>query len=428
MTYTFRNDDMNGWFARPMHPPADICVVGGAGHVGLPLSIVFASKNQRVLIYDVNQNSLDTIAGGRMPFIEEGAEPLLKEALSKGSLAFTSRPDDVASAAAVVITIGTPVDEFLTPSLGVITRCFDDLLPYLSEEQLIVIRSTVYPGVTDLLAKYVQSKGKRLKLSFCPERIVEGHAVEELQTLPQIVSGTTAEAEEEAAKLFLLIAPEVVRLAPIEAELVKMFSNAYRYIQFAVTNQFYMIASAANVDYYKILDGMKRNYPRSKDFPQAGLTAGPCLFKDTMQLASFYRNQFGLGFQAMLVNEGLPQFIVDQLEATYPLEEMTVGLLGMAFKAESDDSRFSLSYKLKKLLAFRAKAVLTTDPYVRNDPTLLPLEEVTRRSNVLILCAPHQVYRDVKLDHDVIVDIWNFWGKGSLLTRERAVCDFTQAG
>jgi UDP-N-acetyl-D-mannosaminuronic acid dehydrogenase len=130
----------------------------------------------------------------------------------------------------------------------------------------------------------------------------------------------------------------------------------------------------------------------------------------------------------MLVNEGLPQFIVDQLEATYPLEEMTVGLLGMAFKAESDDSRFSLSYKLKKLLAVRAKAVLTTDPYVRNDPTLLSLEEVTRRSNVLILCAPHQVYRDLKLDHDVIVDIWNFWGKGSLFTRERAVCDFTQAG
>jgi UDP-N-acetyl-D-mannosaminuronic acid dehydrogenase len=172
---------------------------------------------------------------------------------------------------------------------------------------------------------------------------------------------------------------------------------------------------------------MKRDYPRSKDFPNAGLTAGPCLFKDTMQLASFYRNQFGLGFQAMLVNEGLPQFIVDQLDAAYPLEQMTVGLLGMAFKAESDDARFSLSYKLKKILAVRAKSVLTTDPYVNNDPTLLPLQEVLRRSNVLILCAPHRVYRDLKLDHEVVVDIWNFWGKGSLIRRESAVCDLTQA-
>jgi UDP-N-acetyl-D-mannosaminuronic acid dehydrogenase len=173
---------------------------------------------------------------------------------------------------------------------------------------------------------------------------------------------------------------------------------------------------------------MKRNYPRSKDFPNAGLSAGPCLFKDTMQLASFYRNQFGLGFQAMLVNEGLPQFIVDQLDAKYPLDQMTVGLLGMAFKAESDDPRFSLSYKLKKILAVRAKAVLTTDPYVQDDADLLPLNDVLRRSNILILCAPHRVYRNLQLDHEVIVDIWNFWGRGSLFTREGAVYDLTQAG
>jgi UDP-N-acetyl-D-mannosaminuronic acid dehydrogenase len=275
------------------------------------------------------------------------------------------------------------------------------------------------------MAKYALSKGKRLRLAFCPERIVEGHAIEELQTLPQIVSGTTAEAEEEAAALFCLIAPEVVRLAPIEAELAKVFTNAYRYIQFAVSNQFYMIASAANLDYYRILDGMQRNYPRSKHFPLAGFAAGPCLFKDTMQLASFYRNQFGLGFQAMLVNEGMPQFVVDRLDAAYPLDQMTVGLLGMAYKAESDDPRFSLSYKLKKILMFRAKDVLTTDPYVKNDPALLELDEVTRRSDVLVLCVPHKAYSGLKLGHKVVVDIWNFWGKKS--QSEQAKISFQSA-
>jgi UDP-N-acetyl-D-mannosaminuronic acid dehydrogenase len=386
----------------------------------LPLSVVFASKKRRVLIYDLNQQSMDIIRSGRMPFREQDADPLLRDALSQGLLSFTSRADDVAGAQAVVITIGTPVDEFLTPSLRVMTRCLDDLLPFLSPKQLIVIRSTVYPGVTDSMARYAQSKGKILKLAFCPERIVEGHAIEELQSLPQIVSGTTAEAEDDAAALFSLIAPQVVRLAPMEAELVKLFSNAYRYIEFAVSNQFYMIASAANVDYYRILEGMKRDYPRSRDFPRAGLTAGPCLFKDTMQLASFYRNQFGLGFDAMLVNEGIPQFIVDRLDAQYPLERMTVGLLGMAFKAESDDPRFSLSYKLKKILAIRAKSVLTTDPYVQSDPALLPLEEVVRKSDILILCAPHRAYRNLDPGHKIIVDIWNFWGKGGLFTRSRA--------
>jgi UDP-N-acetyl-D-mannosaminuronic acid dehydrogenase len=395
-------------------PQADICVVGGAGHVGLPLSIVFASKNRRVLVYDVNLKAMDTIRSGHMPFMELGAEPLLQEVLAKGLLSFTNRAEDITNAKIIIITIGTPVDEFLTPSLRVMTRCFDDLLPFLSEDQLVVIRSTVYPGLTESMAKYAHSKGKRLRFSFCPERIVEGHAIDELQTLPQIVSGTTAEAEDEAAALFCLIAPEVVRLAPIEAELAKIFTNAYRYIHFAVTNQFYMIATAANLNYYRILDGMKHNYPRSKDFPLAGLAAGPCLFKDTMQLASFYRNQFGLGFQAMLVNEGMPQFIVDRLDAAYPLERMTVGLLGMAFKAESDDPRFSLSYKLKKILMFRSKVVLTTDPFVTGDPALLGLDEVIRRSDILILCVPHNAYRGLSLEQKVVVDIWNFWGMGSL--------------
>src|SRR3984893_1733217 len=135
----------------------DICVVGGAGHVGLPLSIVFAANNQRVLIYDLDQKAMDVTRTGRMPFMEHGAEPLLQDALSKGLLTFTSRAEDVAPAATVVISIGTPVDDILPPSLRLITRCFDDLLPFLSEDQLIVIRSTVYPGVTDSMAKYVRS-------------------------------------------------------------------------------------------------------------------------------------------------------------------------------------------------------------------------------------------------------------------------------
>jgi UDP-N-acetyl-D-mannosaminuronic acid dehydrogenase len=357
----------------------------------------------------VNPKSLATIGGGRMPFMESGAEPLLRQALEDGSLVLTSDPAQAAEAAVLVIVIGTPVDEFLNPSLKAITACIDELLPYMSDDQLLVLRSTVYPGVTEAIAKYLASKGKYPKISFCPERIVQGKAVEELLTLPQIVGGRTREAEDQAAALFGRIAPEIVRLSPIEAELVKLLSNAYRYIQFATTNQFYLIARAAGVDYYRVLDGMKRNYPRMADVPRAGFAAGPCLFKDTMQLAAFYKNQFSLGHAAMLVNESMPMFLLDQLASQYPLEKMTVGLLGMAFKADNDDSRSSLSYKLKKLLVFRAQAVLTTDPHVTTDPTLLPLDDVIAQSDIIILCVPHSAYRDLKLPGKIVVDMWNFW-------------------
>jgi len=290
-------------------------------------------------------------------------------------------------------------------------RCIDTLLPYLSDDQLIILRSTVYPGLTDSIARYLASKNKNVRLSFCPERTAQGYALEELQSLPQVVSGTTLEAEDAAAALFAKVAPRIVRLTPIQAELAKLFSNAYRYIQHAVTNQFYLIASTAGVDYFAVLDAMKDDYPRMADIPSPGFTAGPCLFKDTMQLAAFYKNQFSIGHAAMLVNESLPMFVVDSLASQYRLEELTVGLLGMAFKADSDDPRSSLSYKVKKLLSFRAKNVLTTDPFLTSDPALLPINEVISRSDILILCTPHQAYKDLIFHDKIVVDIWNLWGQ-----------------
>src|SRR5438270_8008629 len=260
------------------HAP-DLCVVGGAGHIGLPLALVFASRGMRVLINDIDREAIETIQSGRVPFMENGAQLLLDEALRQDLLTFTTSPDSLAGIANVIITIGTPVDEFLNPSLGHITHCMDAMLPFLHDGQLIVLRSTVYPGVTESIARYARSRGRNLNFAFCPERIVQGRAIEELPTLPQIVSGTNAQAEEAAAQLFAKISPEIVRLSPMEAELAKLFSNAYRYIQFSISNQFYMIASASNVDYYRVVEGMKHNYPRSKDFPGAGLAAGPCLLK-----------------------------------------------------------------------------------------------------------------------------------------------------
>ena len=391
------------------HSEADICVVGGAGHVGLPLSLVFASKGLRVRIFDIDHRALDTIARGTMPFMERGAQPLLDAALHSGRLELTPNPAAVAGASTVILTIGTPIDEFLNPTLRMIKQCVDTLLPHLSDGQLIVLRSTVYPTVTDWLSKYLAQQGKRMLVSFCPERIVQGHAVDELQTLPQIVSGSTPEAEEAAARLFGTIAPSIVRLTPIEAEFAKLFSNAFRYIEFAVANQFYTMATTAGVDYYRVIEGMQEGYARAANMPRAGLAAGPCLFKDTMQLAAFSKNEFSIGHAAMLVNEGLPSFLVDQMRQQYPLESMTVGLLGMAFKANNDDRRSSLSYKMKRLLSFHAGTVLTTDPYVSDDPDLVPLEEVMRRSDILVLCAPHQDYRALDTAGKSLVDVWNFW-------------------
>ena len=387
---------------------ADVTVVGGAGHVGIPLVLAFAEAGLTVNVNDINRETLATLRSGKLPFIEYDAEPLLAKALKANKLIFSSTPAEIGNRGPVIVTVGTPVDEFFNPVRKSVQDCIDALLPHLADGQLLVLRSTVYPGTTAWLDSYLKRLGRNLKVAFCPERVVQGYGIKELREMPQIVTGTTPEAEKEAAALFRLIAPEIVTVSPIEAEFAKLFSNAYRYIEFAATNQFYLIAKQAGADYQAIMKAVKHNYPRMKTFPGPGFAAGPCLFKDTMQLAAFARNQFGLGHAAMQINEGLVLNVVEDLRRSYELEKMTVGLLGMAFKANIDDTRSSLSYKLKKALMSSAREVLTADPFVTTDPAILPLDAVVERSDLLILCTPHTAYKTADLKGKPVVDVWGF--------------------
>jgi UDP-N-acetyl-D-mannosaminuronic acid dehydrogenase len=369
--------------------PNDVVVIGGGGHVGLPLAIAFASRGARVVVYDVSQDAVDRVNQGVLPFLEPGAEPMLKEALAAGLLSASTDPSVVSTAENVVVVIGTPVDEHLNPDPQAIPLALARCQSFFRDGQLLALRSTVYPGVTALVERMIADLGLDMDVAFCPERIAEHKAMEELFSLPQIVSARTERGRERARALFGRLTESLVDLEPEEAELAKLFTNTWRYIKFAAANQFYMMANDRGLDFDRIRLALAQDYPRASDMPGAGFAAGPCLFKDTMQLAAFSDNQFGLGHAAMLVNEGLPLYLVSRLEESYDLANMTVGVLGMAFKGGSDDIRSSLSYKLRRVLSFKAKRVLTTDPYVTVDPTLLPLDKVLADADLLIIATPH---------------------------------------
>jgi UDP-N-acetyl-D-mannosaminuronic acid dehydrogenase len=166
-----------------------------------------------------------------------------------------------------------------------------------------------------------------------------------------------------------------------------------------------MVAHEAGVDYGRVLHAIRHDYPRAQDLPGPGFAAGPCLLKDTMQLAAFTGNDFVLGHGAMLVNEGMPGFIVRAISRDHDLQGSTVAILGMAFKAESDDPRASLSYKLKKALWFAGARVLTTDPYV-DDPELVELDTALAEAEVFVVGAPHRAYRDLDFGDRRVVDVW----------------------
>ena len=304
----------------------DVVVLGGGGHVGLPLSLAFAKAGLRVGIYDTNQATLDRIAAGEMPFMENGADELLRELLPTGRLAFGSDGSMIERTDQLVVVIGTPVDEFLGPSMTIFEKAVDQIAPHLRKRALVVLRSTVYPGTSRYVAQHLAERGCDVDLAFCPERIAEGHALEELHTLPQIIGADTDAAAERATALFGRLAAKTIRTTTKEAELSKLFTNTWRYMKFAVANQFFMIADQAGVDYTNVLRAIREDYPRAADLPGPGFAAGPCLFKDTMQLSAFTADHFPLGQSAMQVNEGLPAYIVSALERRYGgLRGKTVG-------------------------------------------------------------------------------------------------------
>ena len=367
-----------------------ICIIGGLGHIGLPLGIMFAEAGFHVTLLDSNRQHFDTVLQGKLPFVEYGAEPLLAQALAQGRLELTDDYNTLAETDVAIVCIGTPVDEYMSPILAPFLSCIEALAASIKKDTLVVIRSSVYPGVFQRISGILAAKSIA-NVSYCPERIVQGYAVQEIRNLPQIISGVSEQAVALSAELFRHLTEKIVTCSVEEAELAKLFSNAWRYIQFAASNQFSMIAASYGCDYDRVRHVMTEGYERNKFLPKAGFAAGPCLLKDTIQLFSFYGNQFFLGQAAMNINEGYPAFLVERLFRDDDLQQHTIGILGMAFKADVDDTRDSLSFRLKKILEFRGARVLCSDAYC-NQESWVSAEELIAQADTVIVAIPHKPY------------------------------------
>lgn len=392
----------------------DVCIIGGCGHAGLPLSIAFAIRGKRVVICDTDADAAGKVRSGDMPFMEADGTQALRQALSSGNLTVANSPQVVSDSDAVVLVVGTPIDHHLAPSFREIERVLASYRPYFRSGQLLILRSTMYPGTSHRVIRWLKAAGLEMDLAVCPERIAQGFALREIFSLPQIVGAFNTHTFERTTALFRVLTTDLVEMTPTEAELAKLFTNTWRYIKFAVANQFLMIAHECGEDFDRIYRGMTHHYARAEDLPRPGFTAGPCLFKDTMQLSAFTNNQFFLGHAAMLVNEGLPYYIVSHMRHQYDLHASTVAILGMAFKADVDDVRDSLSFKLKALLELEAQRVVCSDPYVER-PEFVSTEAAIDEADIIVIATPHRQYRSLRPNGKPVVDIWNVLGRGTRL-------------
>lgn len=388
-----------------------VAIIGGCGHVGLPLGVKFALAGAQTFLVDISEKAVANVNSGKFPFLENGGDEQLQKALSLG-LRATTDPKNCKGCDVVVFVTGTPVDEHLNPKVSDVVKIFDAYKQHFDPKTIVVMRSTLFPGTMEHLYSKLKKENLNIRLAFCPERVAQGIALDEIDSLPQIVSAFDEESFNAAYNLFAALAPEIIRLTPLEAEMTKLMANSWRYLEFAIANQFYMIAESKGVDFFKIFQAIRYRYPRAKGYKLPGFAAGPCLFKDTMQLASYFNHQFYMGHSAMLVNEGLAGFAVEKAIKALDgsLWNKKVGLLGMTFKADNDDIRESLSYRVKKVLEFNGAQVLWHDPYLENSTDL---ETLLKESDIVILGTPHSMYQNLKFKQP-IVDVWGYFMQPTL--------------
>ena len=382
----------------------NICIIGGAGHVGAPLGLAFSSKGYQVILIDKDKNNINKINSGVMPFIEDGCQALLRKMINKKKIYATSELSQVKQCKYIIICLGTPVDNKFNPNLKNFISFFYTLKKYLNKNHIVIIRSSIYPGICNKVYGIIKNYCKNL--SYCPERIAQGKSLIELPKLSQIISGKNNKAKKESSKIFEKICKKTIYTEIIEAELIKLFSNAYRYINFSISNQFYMMCKKQNLDFFKLRDIMRDNYDRNINIPSAGFAAGPCLLKDTMQLSSFYKHKFSLGKSAMMINEGLPKFIFNELSKDHNLKRKVVGILGLSFKAENDDIRDSLSIKLLKYFQSKKVKTLQSDEYYENKKNV-DKNFLVKKSDIIIIATPHKVYKKIKINKNkLLIDVW----------------------
>ncbi|OGD90545.1 hypothetical protein A2Z54_02630 [Candidatus Curtissbacteria bacterium RIFCSPHIGHO2_02_39_8] len=397
--------------------------VVGIGRVGLPLALFLVDKGHTVYGIDVDSQKVNFILKGQMPFLEEGAETILRKNLNKSFLVSTDFAN-IAKTQIIILTLGTPVDENMNPSLVQIDKALQSASPYFKRGQLLILRSTVSPGTTDYVKSYLNDLGKikvgtNFYLAFCPERIAEGRSLLELAEIPQIVGGIDRLSAQKAAEFFENLGIGVNRTDNVSAELAKLFTNMYRYINFAIANEFMILAGNHHRDIYRIVELVNKNYKRG-GLALPGLTGGPCLFKDGFFLVG------DVPFADLIttswkINESIPLFLIKKIRERTKLEGKKTVILGLAFKAEIDDIRESLAFKVKKALERERAKVFLHDPYVpgyQND-----LDEILGDADLIFLATNHSYYQNLDIAkvkklvsaNCVICDVWNIFRTNKII-------------
>jgi UDP-N-acetyl-D-mannosaminuronic acid dehydrogenase len=402
----------------------------GLGRVGLPLALSFVNKGVSVIGFDINEDLNTSVKNKIMPFHEPGYEDILASCDLFSSSDFTQLKD----VENIIITVGTPLLAHIETDLSQLKQVLNVIIKHLVKGQNIILRSTVAPKTSKFVHLFIENNtnfiiGKDIFLSFCPERIAEGKAREELESLPQIIGSEDNESGQRSEKLFKHLTAQIFHTDFVSAELVKLFNNTYRYINFSISNQFAIIAEDYGVGIYDIIKMANTDYPRS-NIPLPGLTAGSCLRKD-FGMINETNSYSDLLLNAWKINEFIPKFLVEKALENSSFTNKNIGILGYSFKKDTDDTRDSLVPKLVRYIEREVpQNIFVHEPNIPSpilDGTYqnYDLQEVLEKCEIIFIALNHSAFYENITEiidgngksETIFVDYWNVSGKNQIIFR-----------
>ena len=386
----------------------DKIAVVGMGYVGFPLSLLLA-REYKVIGFDVDNNRIGKMKDGVSPISEVGIDDLLQNVTIRKNITFTFNPDDIKIAKIKIITVGTPYDlktDYIDYSQ--LDSALDILKGRLNTGDIILLKSTVPPGTTNgIVKRKIENFGfnvpSDIGLCFSPERMVEGQAIRDFMTLPKVIGASDIETRSVCKDIIGSLGGKLIEVSTIEtAEMIKMVDNYSRYVFLGLTNEFALISEELGVDVLELLNSAKDEYPRNSGLmiPGPGV-GGSCLNKDPYILKA-HMKKHGIALKmvdsATIINRSMPKHVCETV-LKLAKERRNISILGVAFKGDTDDTRFTPAYEIYDYFKEKKFNVTISDPFVKDEKIRIDHDifSASGGANIILVLTDHSEYKSIDL-------------------------------
>lgn len=410
----------------------------GLGYVGLPLASLCAVKGHQVIGFEANKSIVDILSSGKSHIVDNTVEELLERANATGNLKPTLDANELSECSIYLICVPTPIDSNNDPDITPLISAIDAIAPYINDDDLIVVESTVFPGTCeDIVLPYIEEKtGKKagvdFQLAHCPERVSPGDHFWTTENIPRVVGATTDKGVKAAADFYISILggelfdvrdirtnmrPKVfasdsksgyettkIPLGSVtmmrsirDAEAVKAMENTVRDVNIAFVNELAKISDVLNLDVVDVIDGMStKPFGKGPFFPGAGV-GGHCIavdpewLKDAAKKAGYMPEMIQL---ARNTNNGMPEYAVSLLqdalnEKSLPIKGTKIAILGVAYKKNVDDARESPFFEIRKVLEDKGAELSIYDSWISTENTANTLESALQDCKAIFIVTDH---------------------------------------